>query len=1122
MPSRGNILQLDIDNIMSCIKSSINIATTEEDVRLRVSGCIEERILKPLNIQKFIGKYEYTLVSGDRTDALYGHVIVEYKRPGKLSSERDIQDAKGEVIKYIKAEASDKSEWTRYLGVIIGDRIAFVKYDPRNNDWVIRGPYDISRENIIKLVEALRGLSRKNLDVNSLIKDFGPQSQIATNIINLLYSKLKGSKNPRTITLFEDWMRLFKQATGYNPKELEELKKFASEYGLTNDADYDTLIFSIHTYYALIMKLLAAEIAYIYGGGKFYRSYIAGLDDAYSERGVDGVRDILEELESGGIFRNLLNIENFLEGDYFSWYLDELDKDLTDSIAEIARRLSEYEIATPQLEPEFARDLLKRLYQNLVPSYLRQKLGEFYTPDWLASLVLDEAGLSLENMHMIGKEDPLKPLKVRVLDPACGSGTFLILYISMLRRYAEEHYLTDQLINFILENIAGFDLNPLAVLAARTNFLLAIADLLGYARGKIEIPIYLADSIMIEKSSELTGEVYILRTVVGEFRIPRDIIDKGLLPEVLAEITHGLRNRYRVDDFKERVEYGFKEKIEEQDIGGLTELYKVLFKLEEKGKDNVWISVLRNAFAPILKGKFDYVVGNPPWVNWENLPEAYREISKGLWNRYGLAEISGKTGLGKVKRDLAMLFLTRCFDLYLKVGGKLGLLMPFTAFKVQAGAGFRDFLARKTRIQVVHDLVTLYPFEGAVNRTAAIVVEKICNLSDTDDSKKCSQINEARRNNISGVKHIIWVNLLKKPISTDMPLEEVLKSTKRYEIIMTPIMPKDPSSPWMQVTQYVVEAIRKLVTGVQYYEAHEGVNVALNQVYYVKVLEKLPNGNLKITNPPESGQKKEVKKIEAVVEPDLVYPLIRGKDIKRWEAGYVDRYIIVPNDPMNGKPLAEKNLKIKLPLTYEYLNNYRDMLENRSVHKLWGKGNPFYSVYDIGSYTFASYKVVWKRIAGAITGKAVSFTCAALQPLSTSFVSSKSVIPDDGTIMIEFNNRDEAYYVAGFLNSSIVRAVVAAYTYELRQETHIADIIRIPRYDPKNKLHRMISELAKNAHEFAREAYGKSMRNLEDELKRVEDKVDVAVAELLGLSDRNLRDFKKLLAILSGEELLEE
>jgi len=470
--------QLNIDEVTNCIRSAVNQALTEDDVKVRVSACIEEKILKPLGISQ-VGHYNVTLVSGVRPDALYGHVIIEYKAPGKLSNQSEIQKAKEQVIKYIKDEAQDKSAWDRYLGVIISDKIAFVRYDKRNDTWILRGPYDIRRESVIKLIEALRGLSRKSLSVDNIVKDFGPSSQIAKRAVKLLYERLLNARSERTKLLFSDWKRLFSQATGYDPSKLKELRELMAEYGLAN-ANPDALIFAIHTYYALIMKLIAAEATYLYGGGRFYRSYIAELEDKYAESGIDGVKAALSELESGGVFVKLLNIKNFLEGDYFSWYLEEMDKDLADVIAEIARTLSTYEIATPQLEPEFARDLLKRLYQNLVPRDIRHNLGEYYTPDWLAELMLDEVGLSLENLMKMGEEDPLKPLNIRVLDPACGSGTFLVLYISRLRRYAEEHYLVDVLPKYILENVVGYDLNPLAVLTARTNYLLAIADLLQY------------------------------------------------------------------------------------------------------------------------------------------------------------------------------------------------------------------------------------------------------------------------------------------------------------------------------------------------------------------------------------------------------------------------------------------------------------------------------------------------------------------------------------------------------------------------------------------------------------------------------------------------------------------
>ncbi|MEM4489452.1 MAG: class I SAM-dependent DNA methyltransferase, partial [Desulfurococcaceae archaeon] len=247
----------------------------------------------------------------------YGHVVVEYKAPGKLSSAPDIAKAKERVVKYITEEAPSKAEWDRYLGVIISDRIAFVRYYKPQDTWILRGPYDITRESVIKLIEAIRGLRRKALKVDSLPNDFGPQSIIARRAVNTLYGKLLSSTNPKTKTLFDDWMRLFKQATGYDPERLKELRELASDYSIVGNVNYNALIFAIQTYYAFIMKLLVAEVVYLYGGGRFYKSYIAELGDEYARGGVEALRDALAELESGGVFKTF-GYENFLEGDYFS------------------------------------------------------------------------------------------------------------------------------------------------------------------------------------------------------------------------------------------------------------------------------------------------------------------------------------------------------------------------------------------------------------------------------------------------------------------------------------------------------------------------------------------------------------------------------------------------------------------------------------------------------------------------------------------------------------------------------------------------------------------------------------------------------------------------------------
>ncbi|MEM4913588.1 MAG: class I SAM-dependent DNA methyltransferase, partial [Desulfurococcaceae archaeon] len=576
--------------------------------------------------------------------------------------------------------------------------------------------------------------------------------------------------------------------------------------------------------------------------------------------------------------------------------------------------------------------------------------------------------------------------------------------------------------------------------------------------------------------------------------------------------------------------------VSNSELDVLTRFYATLLKLEEEGKNDVWVSIIRNAFAPMLKGKFDYVVGNPPWVNWENLPEEYREISKLLWSLYGLMEARGR-GLGKVKRDLAMLFLARCFDLYLKPGGKHAFLMPFTVFKTQAGAGFRRFLATKTKIHVVHDLVTTYPFEGAVNRTSAIVIEKICELKDIGNPKKCPDSAKLVEENRK-IKHVIWVS--EKPVPTDTPLEEVLKTVEKYQAVMTPIVEKDPSSPWMQVTEKVLPHIRRLV-GKSPYEAHEGVNTALNQVYYVKIKEKSPDGKLVITNPPEPGQKKKVKQVEAVVEPDLVYPLIRGRDVKRWYIGFKKRYIVLPVD-INGSTLSHSILKVKYPKTWEYFINFFDDLvrrggepyksklkpyRNEKFDTAEKKAPPFYWVFNVKP-SLAPYKVVWKNIAGAITGKA-EFSCAVVGSVSDKYLGIKPIIPNVKLMLIPLNSEEEAYYLSGVLNSVITRFIVASYVIETGISTHIVDYVNIPKFSSDSPIHKQISQLSRRAHELAKCIYAEvkpdycgELRNPGEELAEVEEEIDRLVAELYGVPEDALQDIRRLLAILKAEEAPEK
>jgi hypothetical protein len=128
-------------------------------------------------------------------------------------------------------------------------------------------------------------------------------------------------------------------------------------------------------------------------------------------------------------------------------------------------------------------------------------------------------------------------------------------------------------------------------------------------------------------------------------------------------------------------------------------------------------------------------------------------------------------------------------------------------------------------------------------------------------------------------------------------------------------------------------------------------------------------------------------------------------------------------------------------------------------------------------------------------------------------------------MLVPTNSLEEAYYLAGVMNSIIIRTVIASYSYEIGQYTHVLEIIKIPKYNLNDNLHRKIAELSKKAHELARCIYAEEKPDYcrgidaEEELRRVEKELDLAVAQLFGLSEEDLREFERLMAILSGREL---
>ena len=345
-------------------------------------------------------------------------------------------------------------------------------------------------------------------------------------------------------------------------------------------------------------------------------------------------------------------------------------------------------------------------------------LGEYYTPDWLAERCLNQIGYGVREQDLLQK---------RVLDPGCGSGTFLILAIKRAKEYARLKGIDPaDTLTQIAKNIVGFDLNPLAVISARTNYLLAVADLLKHKKGELTIPIYLCDSINPpsakhqENLFDKEGGYYQISTSVGLFRFPEGLVQRAVIQKVTVLLEDGVKKKQTTEQFLERVQVDLKVEEKERDLLGQT--YEKLVELEAKGINGIWARIIKNAFAPLFMGQFDYIIGNPPWVNWESLPQEYRDKTAHIWKQYDLFEHTGlRARLGSAKDDISVLMTYVSIDKYLKDKGRLCIVITQSLFKtVGGGEGFRRFRLGKKgtpfKVLQVDDMVDLQPFDSASDK----------------------------------------------------------------------------------------------------------------------------------------------------------------------------------------------------------------------------------------------------------------------------------------------------------------------------------------------------------------------------------------------------------------------
>jgi hypothetical protein len=678
---------------------------------------------------------------------------------------------------------------------------------------------------------------------------------------------------------FDRWRAVMEQTCGQRlPSIAAQAGRLVKTFAL-HDADPLDALFAVQSYYALVVAETAAAMAPAFRE-PLLQSMPWFTADGRPLACIDGVAASIRELTSG--------------------------------------------YAADRAAAEPAGDMFKQFHHDLFARPLRHAMGEYYTPDWLAARLLDDVGF-------VGRRDQ------RLLDPTCGSGTFLV---QAIHRIAQANHDVDpaDLLRTILGNVAGIELSPLAAVTARANYLIALGPLLEAAPFGA-LPIGQCDAILD-------------RPVGAAFERP-----------------------------------------------------------------------------------FDVVVGNPPWIAWDNLPADYREATRTLWEQYGLFSLSASAARhGGGKKDLAMLMFYIAAERYLAMGGRLGMVLTQTLLQTKgAGDGFRRFQigadGPSLRVMRADDYVAARPFDAA-NWTCTLVVEK--------------------------------------GLATQYPLPYFRWSADAQHAEAMQARPIDaarPASPWL--VQSVGARDMRELTGPSDYRAYLGANSGgANGVYWVDILG-MQEGLVRI-RPTLSADEAPRAAAEWLVESELLYPLLRWDDVDRFrsrlDSGPADRgttrAIVMTQDPATRTGINELLFAARWPRTLAYLRQFESKLRRRAAYRRYQAAGPFYSMYNVGPYTYRPLKVVWRRMDKRLRAVVVDERQCPL-------LGRRAIVPQETCVFIPCDSLDEAHYLAALLNSRPVGSLVAAHSVAGGKgfgTPSILDYLALRRYDATHPDHQTLSSLSRQAH----------------------------------------------------------
>jgi len=659
-------------------------------------------------------------------------------------------------------------------------------------------------------------------------------------------------------------------------------------------------------------------------------------------------------------------------------------------------RFSGREDSTDWSEASIDPEILGKTFEALMAAPDRKTSGAFYTPQ---DLVEDVTGHALASLpDGAGRIDALR--RIKVLDPACGSGAFLVHtleQIAMLRKeHGEPGSIADIRRRVLTSSIFGVDLNPMAVWLCELRLWLSIAidsdgaDPMRIAPlPNLDRHIRVGDSLAGGPFDDRAGPVSGRKIVTLRARYMRAV---GPRKRTLGDALDRLERVAALDALKHRQAGMSAERREilialrARDLFGdrhapdantrlrLAGIRSRLREIAQRTKALRAGAALPFTFAAHFSdvaaaGGFDVIIGNPPWVRVHHIAETSRERLRRDFAVYrNAAWESGATfaGAGRgfaAQIDLSSLFVERSCEL-LRPGGTMALLLPTKLWRSLAGGGVRHLLFDRMDIVALEDLAESHSrFDAAVYPSLLVARKRTDRSGDSRPAVRAA------------------VRTTQGTIRWTYPRE---------------LLPVDdtPGSPWVLIPPRARRAFDRVAcAGVPLFRSDFGrpllgVKTGCNSAYIVRV-ESIDGDVACISAGGRTG----------LIERGMLRPLIRGETLDKWTLTGPREYLLWPHDE-HGRPRRELP-----PLARRWLLPFHHLLSARS--DLHGR-SPWWSVFRTESASHERPRVVWADFG--------------LTPRATILEAREPFVALNSCYVVSCATQSDAHALATLLNSSLAAA----------------------------------------------------------------------------------------------------